>query len=305
MPITINVLGGGPDAEREVSLNSSAAVAKALAANPKHQVTRTVIDRISIEELRAMPGDVFFPVLHGGFGEGGPLQDLLEADGRPYVGCRPLAARTCMDKLATKLVAATHGVATKPAAVFNPRDAGCPLPYPVVMKPIHEGSSVGVRFARDAKEYGAAAAGTQDDMRQHPARSYMIEHAVPTARELTVGMLDGQPLPIIEIRPKVEFYDYDAKYNRNDTQYTVDPVLPEGLARYLAEAAARLYAALEVRHLCRIDFLVDAEQRPWLLEVNTMPGFTDHSLVPKAAAKIGFNMTTLTTRLIELAIAGE
>src|SRR5687768_7970571 len=118
---TVLVLGGGPDAEREVSLNSSKGVAEALRAGGKHTVEYKVIDRITRAELKALPGDVIFPVLHGAFGEGGPLQDLMELDGRPYVGCRPQAARLAMDKMASKLCAARAGIPTAESAVFNPK----------------------------------------------------------------------------------------------------------------------------------------------------------------------------------------
>lgn len=300
--LQVAVLGGGPDAEREVSLNSSAAVAAALSESPRHKVARTVIDRLDQAALAAIPGDVVFPVLHGGFGEGGPLQDLLEFDGRPYVGCRPHAARTCMDKFATKLAGAGIGIATQPASVYNPRDPGCPIEFPVVLKPIHEGSSVGVHFARDRTEFTAAAAAVREDMNRFPARVYMIERAVDGGRELTIGVLDGAPLPIIEITPKVAFYDYEAKYNRDDTRYTVGPELPSGLASRLSDAAVRLAAAVGVRHLCRVDFLLDRSGQPWLLEINTMPGFTSHSLVPMAAASTGVNMTVLCTKLVDMAL---
>src|SRR5690606_14615932 len=113
------------------------------------EVHHVVIDRPTLEELRVLPGEVVFPVLHGSFGEGGPLQDLLEALGRPFVGCRAHAARAAMDKMATKLLAATLGIATKPAQVMNVRDTACPIPLPVVVKPVHDGSSVGLHMCPD------------------------------------------------------------------------------------------------------------------------------------------------------------
>ncbi len=299
--LSVLVLGGGPDAEREVSLKSSATVAQAL-QDHGCVVHREIIQKPSATELAALPGDVVFPVLHGGWGEGGPLQDLLELGDRPYVGCRPGAARMAMDKLATKLAAARCGVLTADAAVINPRDEGCPIAYPVVIKPVHEGSSVGVHFCKNAADWTTARAKVLADMAAHPGRLYMIERAVLNARELTVGVLDGEALPIIEITAAVAFYDYEAKYNRNDTRYTANPVLLPGVDQVIKQYALRLARGAEIRHLCRVDFILDRTNTAWLLEVNTMPGFTDHSLVPMAAKAAGIDFPGLCVRLVELAL---
>lgn len=296
------VLGGGPDAEREVSLTSSKAVAEGLATVAGMQVTYQVIDRIGRAELERLPGEVVFPVLHGPWGEGGPLQDVLEASGRPFVGCRSAAARTAMDKMASKLAASMSGIATKPAAVFSARDAGCPCSFPVVMKPVHEGSSVGVSFATDAATWAVACKKTAEDIKQHPSRVYMVEEAVVGGRELTVGVLDGVPLDPVEICPAVKFYDYDAKYHSDETRYVVDPALPTGVKTQVQAAAATLFRAIGARHLARVDFLLDAEGRPWLLEINTMPGFTGHSLLPMAANAAGMPFAALCARLVEFAV---
>jgi len=298
---SVLVLGGGPDAEREVSLVSSKAVARALREDG-HEVHYRAINRPTLTQLRAMKGEVVFPVLHGGWGEGGPLQDALERLGRPYVGCTPKAARLAMDKMGTKLAAASMGVATNPACVLNLRDPACPLDLPVVVKPIQEGSSVGVHVCRTPKEWERAFREVAHDVRRHPHRVYMVERAVLGGRELTVGVLDGRALPIIEIRPKVEFYDYEAKYHRDDTAYLVQPRLRRGLAELLSTRAVALARRMGVRHLCRVDFLLDREGEAWLLEVNTMPGFTDHSLVPMAAAHLGISMPRLCGRLVRMAL---
>ncbi|MFA6044025.1 MAG: D-alanine--D-alanine ligase [Phycisphaerales bacterium] len=301
-PRHVLVLGGGPDAEREVSLESSRCVAEALATLPGYTVHREIIDAIDLASLRALPGDIIFPVLHGPFGEGGPLQDLMEQDGRPYVGCRPFAACAAMDKVGSKLAAMAVGVPTTPARVFNPRDTACPLPLPVVLKPIHEGSSVGVHICTTPAHWAAAVAAATADMHTHPHRSYMVEGAILGGSELTVGVLDGTPLAPIRIRPKSEFYDYHAKYHSDDTKYDVDPPLAPGLKETLQHHAAALARAIGVRHLCRVDFLQSREGEPWLLEVNTMPGFTGHSLLPMAAAHAGLPFAALTQRLVECAV---
>jgi D-alanine-D-alanine ligase len=296
------VLGGGPDAERPVSLVSSQAVADALALEPRFHVNYRVIDRPELDDIRGMSGDVIFPVLHGAFGEGGPLQDLLVTDGRPFVGCKSVAARTAMDKMATKLAAAKIGIDTADAAMFNPSDAGCPLMFPVVVKPVHEGSSVGVHFASDAASWSKVHAAVVADMKAHPARLYMVEAAIMGGRELTVGLLDGVALAPIEIKPQEKFYDYHAKYHSDDTRYEVEPTLPSGVRDAIRKSAERLFAAIGCRHLSRADFILDSSSKPWLLEINTMPGFTGHSLLPMAANHAGFDFRALTTRLIDLAL---
>ena len=301
---SVLVLGGGPDAEREVSLVSAKYVAQAL-RDAGHTVHAHTIDRLTLAELQALPGDVIFPVLHGGWGEGGPLQDLLAASKRPFVGCGPSAARLAMDKLATKLIAATASVPTMPAGVFNAADAGCPLNLPVVLKPVHEGSSVGVHICRTQDQWLAAVAKVRADQLAHPTRTYLYEQAVLGGRELTVGVLDGQPLPPIEIIPAVEFYDYDAKYKSSQTRYVVSPELPPGTAAKVQSWAAHMARALGVRHLCLVDFILDSSRQPWLLEVNTLPGFTDHSLFPMAAAhETGpkLSMPKLCSTLVSLAL---
>ncbi len=294
------VLGGGPDAEREVSLQSAAGVASALRETGRFEVIERTIGRLTARELSELPGDVIFPVLHGPWGEGGALQDLLAADGRAYVGCGPIAARVAMDKIATKLLAASLGIPTAPAAVANLADEVCPIGLPAVIKPVHEGSSVGLHLCLDATTWQAGLSAAREAQGRHPSRVCMVERYIK-GRELTVGVLDGATLPIIEIVPADGVYDYEAKYTRNDTQYRINPQLPGGLAERLARHASLLFRALGARHLARVDFLLDGGGAAWLLEANTMPGFTSHSLVPQAARAVGLSMPDLCGRLIELA----
>lgn len=298
------VLGGGPDAEREISLKSAAAVAMAL--RTRYDVVEQTIGCIGLAELRALSGDVVFPALHGFFGEGGPMQDLLEADGRPYVGSGPNAARWCMDKIGTKLAALSLGVPTAPACLFDPRDDRASFDPPLVLKPTHDGSSVGLHMCHDDEAWKHGRDAARADVRANPYRSYMIERMV-RGRELTVGLLGGseglRALPIIEIGPASGVYDYEAKYNRGDTRYTVGPELPGGVGERVSEAALRLGRHLGVRDLARVDFVLDAEGSAWLLEVNTMPGFTATSLLPKAARALGLSFEDLCAHLVDLARA--
>lgn len=305
---TVLVLAGGPDSEREVSLTSARAVATALEASGRFNVNHQVIDRLGSAELRSLSGDIVWPVLHGPFGEGGPMQDLLEQDGRPYVGCGPAAARLAMDKVASKSFAARAGLDVKPTAILNPRETGRPFPLPVVVKPIFEGSTIGLFICRTEAQWQHAYEATKAS-----GRPSMVEPYVK-GRELTLGMIAERPgaatfraLPLIEIVPAEGLYDYEAKYTRDDTKYLMNPELGEPLRNRLIEGMRTLSREMNLRHLCRADFILDDESRAWFLEVNTMPGFTGHSLVPMAAASVGLEMPSLCAHLVECALesAGE
>ncbi len=304
---SVLVLGGGPDSEREVSLQSATCIADALDRSGKFRAERRTIDRLTIDELGRLPGGVIFPALHGGWGEGGPLQDLLESDGRPFVGSASRAARAAMDKIATKFIALSLGIPTPQAHILDTRDTACPLPFPVVVKPVHEGSTVGLFVCADARQWARARTSIDDDFVNGERRAYMVEPCITgpngtKSRELTVGLLDGRALPIIEIRPADGLYDYEAKYTRNDTQYLLDPPLPPGVAEMIKRQTEDLAREMGVRHLARTDFMLDGEGRAWFLEINTLPGFTDHSLVPKAARHVGIDMPELCSRLVEMAL---
>ncbi|MFM9181929.1 MAG: D-alanine--D-alanine ligase [Phycisphaerales bacterium] len=291
--IRVLVLKGGPDAEREVSLRSGTEVAAAL-REAGFAVEEVAIDRPGLAELRAMRGDVVVPVLHGAWGEGGPLQELLEADGRPYVGARPSAARLAMDKVATKAAVGAIGVPTPEAQELRlgePLSVACP----VVLKPADDGSSVDLRICTTPQEVERAR------LELEPRRTRVMAESFIRGRELTVGLIDGECLPTIEIRPREGTYDYEAKYHRDDTQYVLDPELPEGVAEAVRAFSRAAWHAVGCRDVARADFMLDA-RGPWFLEINTMPGFTDHSLVPKAARHAGIPMDRLVAGLVHRAL---
>jgi len=292
--MNVLVLKGGPDAEREVSLRSGGMVAAALrrAGAVVHEQT---IDRPRLEELRAMPGEVVFPVLHGPWGEGGVLQEILERDGRPYVGCAPAAARLAMDKPASKRAVAEVGVPTPDSQVLRAADR-LTLSPPLVLKPCDDGSSVDLRVC------GTVADAERARAELHPRRPVLLAESFIAGRELTIGLLEDRELPLIEVRPKCGLYDYEAKYNRDDTEYRLDPELPAGVADSIRRWARAAWTRLGLRDVARMDFMLDA-RGAWFLEANTMPGFTDHSLVPKAAAHAGLPMEQLVIALAERALA--
>jgi D-alanine-D-alanine ligase len=183
------------------------------------------------------------------------------------------------------------GVPTPTAQVIGPGDA-LTLPAPLVLKPCDEGSSVDLRICLDAAQVERARA------ELHPHRSTLLAEAFIRGRELTIGMLADRDLPLIEVRPKCGTYDFEAKYLRDDTQYLLDPPLPTGVAEAIRRHARAAWNRLGLRDVARMDFMLD-ERGPWFLEANTMPGFTDHSLVPKAAAHAGVPMERLVRMLVE------
>jgi D-alanine-D-alanine ligase len=300
----ILVLAGGPDAERPVSFKSGAAVTAALQAAGHHvqQADITPDDLSALDAFEREGGDVIFPVLHGAWGEGGGLQKILDAHHLPYVGSRAQAAALCMDKYRTKRALQAAKLAT-PAFELIDSDRPTTLEPPVVVKPACEGSSIGISICHDAATMQQAIAqvrGQYDDV--------LVERFT-AGREITVGVLQlsatddaTTALPPLEIRPAAGYYDYDAKYARDDTQYGFDIDLPESVLAFLQSAAVTAHRTLGVAHLCRVDFIVDKDQAPWLLEVNTIPGFTDHSLLPMAAAEHGLAMPDLCDRLARAAL---
>lgn len=296
-PIVL-VLRGGPDAEREVSLMSGAEVAGALAESGRFTVVDEIIDQPTEQQLRDIVNhfevEVIFPALHGPWGEGGGLQEILEEVGVPYVGSKPRPARLAMNKFATKTLLAQDHVPTPPARQLAPEDE-CDLDPPLVLKPVDDGSSIDLRICRTREEIETARA------ELHPRRERLLAEEYIDGRELTVGYLCGDALPLIEIIPAVEYYDYDAKYESEDTRYVINPELPPGVYERCQQLTLIACRRLGCRDVARVDFMLD-ERGPWLLEVNTMPGFTTHSLVPMAAAHAGRPMPDLCAYLTQTAL---
>lgn len=307
----IVVLCGGPSAERAVSLKSGAAVAGAL-ERAGQSVERVVIGDAEdtcrrLDQLAACADgiDVAFIALHGEFGEDGQLQQVLEARGVPYVGAGPLSSRMCMDKSETKRALCVVGISTPAFAVIarrhkaaRARSEAARVGFPLVVKPNRAGSSLGVSIVRDAgRLMDAVNAAFQLD-------ALVLLETFTAGRELTVGVLDGEALPVIEVGAPRELFDYQAKYADGGTTYTcpadLDPVAYES-ARSVAEYA---FEQLHCRDLARVDMILSAgEILPQVIEVNTIPGLTDHSLFPMAARARGIDMSELCLRLAAAAYA--
>jgi D-alanine-D-alanine ligase len=294
--LRVTVLRGGPSAERDVSLVSGAAVADAC----RRLGCRVTEADIRPEDLGALdaPADVVFPVLHGEFGEDGRLQAILEERGLPYVGSDAQASRLAMDKNASKAKWQSAGLPTAPWVCVDRASDVAVVDYPdapVVLKPLCEGSSIGVRFCRTLDEIHA-------EVRKAVAEygEVLVEKQL-AGPELTVGVLEGEALPVIEIRPALPFYDYEAKYDRDDTEYLFDPNIDAATYSLAQQLAVKAFDALGCRDYGRIDFIADRTAGPHLLEINTIPGFTSHSLLPKAAARVGIDFDHLVARLLTLA----
>ncbi|MEO0476601.1 MAG: D-alanine--D-alanine ligase [Planctomycetota bacterium] len=307
-PLKILVLRGGPDREREVSLNSGGQVAQALrdTGHTVYERDITPDDLSALSDGKQLGVQVVFPVLHGPWGEGGPLQAILEEAGFAYVGCQEAAARLCMDKWETKQALQESRLPTAEAELINKSDKRR-LPAPCVVKALEEGSSYALKICHSDEDADAAV---NELFKEHDR--LMVERFV-TGMELTVGIIEGLPvdgeasdeptaLPPIHIVPAVEFYDYDAKYTRDDTQYKFDIDMDPACIQSVADTAKQVFETLGCRHLARIDFIVDEQFHAHILEANTMPGFTSHSLVPKAAKQMGIAFPDLCDHLARLAL---
>jgi D-alanine-D-alanine ligase len=300
--LNITLLCGGISAEREVSLNTGAQIAEAL-RTVGHRVWQSDISPTDLSALDHKPCDLIFPALHGTFGEDGQLQKILEERGLPFVGSGEAASRLGMDKAASKSALLEQNIPTANwQIVYHSKfkDNWTPatgIGYPCVIKPISEGSSVGCKICLNA-----------DQAREHlavtlPKYGAMLVERFIEGFELTVGVLGDKTLPAIWIKPSTDFYDYEAKYTREDTKYVFDIPLPTATMDEVYAAALATHRCIGCRHLSRADIMVDKRTNEvFVLEVNTMPGFTSHSLVPKAAAKAGIAFTELCDRLAKMAL---
>ncbi|QQE09933.1 D-alanine--D-alanine ligase [Planctomycetota bacterium] len=302
--LNIIVLAGGPDAEREVSLMSGEQVAAALTTAGHnvqiHDITPD--DHSAIDAFHQTSCDLIFPILHGKWGEGGELQHLLESHNIPFVGSTALASRICMDKQQTKLILQDQNIPTPTFQVLRESDPST-LTVPVVVKPVDEGSSIDLFICRTQHEL--------DEARHllHKKHTRLMVEQFIQGRELTVGIIPSpqnptqyQPLPILEIKPATEFYDYQAKYIRDDTVYTFDTGLTPQLSSEIQNLAQRAHLELGARHFSRVDFIFAGDGTPYILEINTIPGCTTHSLLPMAANHFGLPFPQLTNLLAQTAL---
>jgi D-alanine-D-alanine ligase len=294
---------GGSSAEREISLRSGTAVAAAL-SGLGYDVTPIVLGSggDALRELASAELDVAFLALHGRLGEDGCVQGVLELMGVPYTGSNVLSSALAMDKLKAKELFRLHNVPTPPYYVFSAQHSAADLEevhgsfgFPVIVKPRREGSSLGVSKARNLSELAQAieCALSYDS-------SVLVERFIE-AKEVAVGILDGRVLGAIEIAPKSGVYDFHAKYTAGMTDYFMPARLPAARYRGVLNLAERAAQALDTSGAVRVDLLVTEGQNEYVLEVNTLPGMTETSLLPKIAGAAGFGFAELCEAILERA----
>ena len=326
----VALLMGGRSAEREISLRTGRGIAQAL-RNLGHEVTaldaangrmlpageeeRVALPAEAVQKLPASSSTAFanaaaineaevvFLALHGGDGEDGTIQALLELAGKPYTGSGVLSSALAMNKAASKKVFVQEGIATPEWVLLSAGeeqpeiDADALGGYPLIVKPNAEGSTVGLTVVTKAEELPEAIALAGDY-----GPDVLIEQYIP-GRELTVAVLGDEALPIVEIKPKSGFYDYEHKYTAGMSEYTCPADLPEPLAARIRELGLRAARALGCRGVSRADFRLSPANEPYCLEVNTIPGMTPTSLVPMAAKARGLSYDQLVSRMLDLAVA--
>ncbi|MDY4310435.1 D-alanine--D-alanine ligase [Pseudomonas putida] len=296
----VAVLYGGKSAEREVSLKSGAAVIDALTTAGVDVVAIDVGDDL-LDRLQSEKIDRAFIILHGRGGEDGSMQGLLECLGIPYTGSGILASALAMDKLRTKQVWQSLGIPTPRHAVLASESdclqASTELGFPLIVKPAHEGSSIGMAKVNSAQELVAA----WQDAAKYDSQ-VLVEQWIH-GPEFTVAVLRGQVLPPIALGTPHVFYDYNAKYIANDTQYRIPCGLDSVKEQELIDLTARACDAIGIEGWGRLDVMQDEQGRFWLLEVNTAPGMTDHSLVPMAARAAGLDFQQLVLAILAESVA--
>jgi D-alanine-D-alanine ligase len=297
----VAVLLGGKSAEREVSLKSGTMVLNALRSRgvDAHGFDPKERDVAALAKERF---DRAFIALHGRFGEDGTVQGVLEWLGIAYTGSGVLASALAMDKLRTKRIWQAEGLPTPPYAVL---DKGADLAavakklgLPLMVKPASEGSSIGMTKLRRAAALDEAYALAANYDRVVIAEKFI------EGTELTVGVLGEQPLPIIKLETPRDFYDYEAKYVANDTRYIIPSGLSDKKEREVQALCMKAFRTLGCQGWGRVDLMLNRQGRPYLLEINTSPGMTDHSLVPMAARAVGLSYEELCLKILEAAHVG-
>jgi len=292
----VAVFMGGWSAEREVSLMSGQAVAQAL---ERLSIPYTIVDvnRNICSEIQQQPYSQVFNVLHGRGGEDGVIQGLLDVLGIPYTGSGVLGSALAMDKLRCKKLWEGIGLPTPKYKVLN-NEQDCSeaineIGLPLMVKPVLEGSSIGIS---KVKSEGEMLPSWRD---ARACGGPVIAEEFIVGEEYTAAILNDEVLPMVRLKTTNEFYDYQAKYISNDTQFYCPCGLSESFEAELAQMMMRSFRAVMGENWGRVDFMLDKKQRPWLIEVNTVPGMTDHSLVPIAAKQAGISFDELVLQILE------
>jgi len=289
----IGILMGGISPEREISLKTGEAILKAL-KEKGYQVVKIEVDQKVPFRLIEEKIEIAFIALHGPWGEDGTIQGMLEIMGIPYTGSGVLASALAMNKVMAKRIFLYHNLPTPEFQVLNKKDPEIKLTIipPLVVKPVCGGSTIGTSVVRSYEEIKTAlqkASLYSDEL--------LIEKYVE-GTDLTVGILEGKPLPLIQIIPKSGFYDYSSKYTPGETEYRIPAPLPQEVTRRAQKLAVSAFQALQCSGVARVDLRLTPQEELTILEVNTIPGFTETSLLPMAAAKVGIDFPNLTELIL-------
>lgn len=297
-PLNIVVLAGGESAESEISQKSGENVSRVLSARG-HQVVTVDPSLVDLETYDWSTCDVVFLALHGTYGEDGTIQATLERLGVPYSGCDAPTSKLAFSKSASKERFIQRNVSTPSYVLIHESDDAQRIEqharsmgYPLVVKPDAQGSSLGVTIVKSPEELPQALA------RCFHYDSFGILESAVAGSEWTVTLVDDEVLPLIQIETPHEFFDYEAKYHEDSTQYHFEFQQPTNVIQSIIKTGVGACEALGTSGIVRVDLLLDRFQQPWVLEVNTIPGFTDHSLVPKAAARAGLDFGELCERVL-------
>ena len=291
-PNKIAVLMGGPGEEREVSLKSGKAIIEALQAN-SYDVSSIIIDTGLVNLVEKLSSvDLVFLGLHGDIGENGTIQGFLEALGIIYTGSGPLSSAICMDKNISKIVAANNNILTPKWKLYNNINDNDEFKYPLVVKPNAQGSTVGLRIVHNEEELKPAL--------EHAFNydtSVLVEEYIE-GRELTVMVLDGKAYPVCEIIPSHELYDFDCKYTAGMSKYICPAKIDIELTDNIRQVSENLFDLFKCENYSRADFRMDSQNKFWFLEMNTLPGMTDTSLVPMSALAAGLSFNELIDKIV-------
>lgn len=302
----VAVVMGGPSAEREVSLNTGAAIANALREYGYTNVVEIDLDPRNFgKQLAETKAEVVFNAVHGLYGEDGRLQTLLEIREMPYTGSGMIASVSCMDKVITKRMLRDAGISTPACLIVNKKESGIKekimqrFSLPVVIKPASQGSSIGVEIVKEENQLDEALANAFKY-----SRDILVEEFIG-GKELTVSMMqkDGEvvALPVIHIAPHSGMYDYHSKYTKGATEYICPADLDEETTKKVQEISKQAYEVLGCSGVARADVMLDEEGNGYVLEINTVPGMTATSLVPKAAAAAGISFPELCNIILQSA----
>lgn len=291
----IGVLCGGTSSEREISLKSGKAVYNALKKLGLKSVLIDV-DKNVASKLVKEKIDIAYITLHGPMGEDGTIQGMLEIMGIPYTGCGVFSSSASMDKIISKKIFEYSKIPTPQWFIIEKFKPVAEIEYPVVVKPATQGSAIGISIVKNKKEFPKAVknAFSYDD-------KILVEKYIK-GTEITAGVLNGNPLPVIEIVPDGKFYDFKSKYTVGKSKHIIPPRLSQKVISNIQEIATKVYNAFQCKSMCRVDMIVDKNNDIWVLELNTLPGMTETSLFPDAARAQGMTFEDLVLEILKSSV---